>query len=575
MSGAPVHTPANRLSFRRINVLLFAFVLLFGLILFRVFTIQVVRSEEFGEQAVAERMRENSVPARRGDILDSNGVRLATNVPADRVSAIISLIDDKNEAAVKLSPLIGRTVEDIEAALTQPGIEWVLLARRLSPESSATIEAMDMPGIVLDPEPRRVYPSGSFAAHLLGFANYDHQGNYGVEGWYDALVGGEPGRIIGERDGMGNIIALSESTWNAPTDGADLVLTIDSAVQRIAESVLAQTIREQDAAGGTIIVQDPDTGAILGMASWPTFDPNGFDRVSDFSVFSNPAVSSVYEPGSTFKAIVMAIGIDDGVVDGTTIHRDAPGYREVPDHPPITNSNGRVWGEETMTEVLIHSSNLGAIFVAEHIGRDRFYQRLMEFGMGRETGIDLQGEEQGILTGPWQRDWNPTLYFTHAFGQGIAVTPIQLVNAVSAVINGGKLMQPYVVSEVRHADEVTVHPPRMIRQVISPESSATLREMLHEVVVHNTGEFADVPGYKIGAKTGTAQIPSADGGYIEDATIASIVGFGPVEDPQFTVLVKIDWPKESPWGDTVAAPAMGEVFRQLFKLYGIPPTEAQ
>lgn len=228
-----------------------------------------------------------------------------------------------------------------------------------------------------------------------------------------------------------------------------------------------------------------------------------------------------------------------------------------------------------MTEVLIHSSNLGAIFVAERIGQETFYERLMEFGFGRETGIDVQGEEYGILTGPWLPDWNPTLFFTNAFGQGIAVTPVQLINAVSAVINGGNLMQPYLVQEIRGEDETIVISPQVVRQVISEETSAILREMMSEVVKQNTGTFAYVPGYEIGAKTGTAQIPSPDGGYIDDATIASIVGFGPVEDPQFTVLVKIDWPKESPWGETVAAPALAEVFNRLFKLYGIPPTEAQ
>ncbi len=572
LSNNPV---SHRLPVNRIACLLAVFVLLLILVAYRVLMIQVVRSEEFGDQAVAERLQENSVPARRGDILDSNGVRLATNVPSDRISAIVSLIEDKHDTAVKLSLHIGRPVEEIEAALSQEGVEWVLLARRLSPEASAAITAMDLEGIVLDPEPRRVYPSDSFAAHVLGFANYDHEGNYGVEGTYDDEVGGTPGRVVGERDGSGNVIALSQSTWDAPTDGSDIVLTIDSAVQRIVESVLADTVQEQDAAGGTIIVQDPNTGAILGMASWPNYDPNHFDLVDDISTFSNPAVSSVYEPGSTFKSIVMAIGIDDGVVTPETVHNDAPGYVEVPGHPPITNNNGKVFGEETMTQVLEHSANLGAIFVAERIGQERFYQRLMEFGMGRETGIDLQGEERGILTGPWEPGWNPTLFYTNSFGQGIAVTPIQLINAVSAVVNGGKLMQPYVVSEVRGEDETIQRTPTMIRQVISPESSATLREMLHSVVVNNTGQFANVPGYEIGAKTGTAQIPSPDGGYIDDATIASIVGFGPVEEPQFTVLVKIDWPKESPWGDTVAGPAMGEVFNQLFKLYGIPPTETE
>lgn len=572
MSQLANNPVSHRLPVNRIAYLLVIFVLMLILIVYRVVMIQVVRSEEFGVQAVEERLQENSIPARRGDILDSNGVRLATNVPADRVSVIVSLIDDKHALAEQLSPYIGRSVEEIESALNQQGMEWVLLARRLSPEASASIEALELEGVVLDSEPRRVYPSGSFAAHVLGFANYDHEGNYGVEGAYDDEVGGTLGRVIGERDGAGNVIALSQSTWDAPTDGSDLVLTIDSAVQRIIESVLADTIEEQDAAGGTIIVQDPNTGAILGMASWPVFDPNTFDDAGDISVFSNPAVSSVYEPGSTFKTITMAIGIDAGVVTPDTVHNDAPGFVEVPGHPPITNSGGRVWGDETMTQVLEHSANLGAIFVAERIGQDRFYQKLMEFGMGRETGIDLQGEERGILTGPWERDWNPTLFYTNSFGQGIAVTPIQLINAVSAVINGGTLMQPYVVSEVRGEDGTEVHDPTQVRQVISPESSATLREMLHSVVINNTGAFVSTPGYEIGAKTGTAQIPSPDGGYIEDATIASIVGFGPVEQPQFTVLVKIDWPKESPWGETVAGPAMADVFNQLFKLYGIPPT---
>ncbi|MBA2452497.1 MAG: penicillin-binding protein 2 [Chloroflexia bacterium] len=570
------NNPVNhRLPVNRIAVLLVIFALFIILIAYRVVMIQVVRSAEFGDQAIAERFQENSIPASRGDILDSNGVRLATNVPADRISAIVSLIEDKHDMAVKLSPLIGRPVEEIESALSQEGVEWVLLARRLSPEASASIAAMDLEGIVLDPEPRRVYPSDTFASHVLGFANYDHEGSYGIEGAYDTEVGGTSGRVIGERDGAGNVIALSQNTWDPPTDGSDLVLTIDSAVQRIVESVLADTIEKQDAAGGTIIVQDPNTGAILGMASWPTFDPNNFDEVNDISIFSNPAVSSVYEPGSTFKSIVMAIGIDDGVVTPDTIHNDAPGYIEVPGHSPITNNNGRVWGEETMTQVLEHSANLGAVFVAERIGQERFYQRLMEFGMGRETGIDLQGEERGILTGPWEPDWNPTLFYTNAFGQGIAVTPVQLINAVSAVINGGKLMQPYVVSEVRGEGEAVVHDPTMIRQVMSPESSQTLREMLRSVVVNGAGVFADVPGYAIGAKSGTAQIPSPEGGYIDEATIASMVGFGPVVNPQFTVLVKIDWPKESPWGETVAGPALADVFNQLFKLYGIPPTEAE
>jgi cell division protein FtsI/penicillin-binding protein 2 len=226
--------------------------------------------------------------------------------------------------------------------------------------------------------------------------------------------------------------------------------------------------------------------------------------------------------------------------------------------------------------VLERSTNLGAIFVAQKIGLARFYERLKEFGIGQPTGVDLQGEEAGIMCTPDEQGcWNDTLYYTNAFGQGLAVTPLQLVNAVSAVINGGKLMRPYIVSQITSADGKTTQTiqPQEVRQVISAQSSATMRVMLESVVVNGTGTYAAVPGYRIGVKTGTAQIPSPDGGYLPDATIASIVGFGPVENPQFTVLVKIDQPQDTPWGETAAAPAISEVLGRLFQLYGIAPDD--
>ncbi len=312
------------------------------------------------------------------------------------------------------------------------------------------------------------------------------------------------------------------------------------------------------------------------MASWPVYDPNAYGNVDDLGIFANPAISRVYEPGSTFKSIVMAIGIDDGLVTADSTFDDAPGYREIPDHAPITNNNGAVYGVQTMTEVLVRSSNLGAIYVAEKIGADRLFQRLTQFGMGKLSGIELQGEERGIVTKPWESDWTQTLFFTNAFGQGIAVTPLQMVNAYSAIVNGGHLMRPYVVAEQHRPDgEVVVHDPEVVRDVISEESSATLREMLHQVVERRFEAYPQVDGYEIGAKTGTAQVPSPDGGYVDDATIASIVGFGPVADPQFVVLVKIDEPQETPWGETAAGPALGEILRDLFLLYGIQPEGAK
>jgi cell division protein FtsI (penicillin-binding protein 3) len=520
-------------------------------------------------------MQENVVPARRGEIFDARGVRLATNVPANRVSAILDQVVDKHAAAEQLAPLIERPAAEIEDALNQPDLEWVLLARQLSPEASEQIAALNIDGIVLDPEPSRIYPFGAFGSHLIGFTTDDLQGNYGVEGYYNDLLDGTPGKLVGERDALGNVIGLTQSTWDSPVDGADLVLTLDSAVQRAIEEILDDVVKEQGARGGTILVQDTQTGAILGIANRSTYNPNVYENVVDPTVFLNPAVSAIYEPGSTFKSIVMAVGIDSGAVTPDTVHNDEPGYIALEDGSKIYNFEHAVFGEISVRQMLQRSSNLGAIFVAEEIGREVFYQAMQDFGFGVPTGVDLQGEEAGILTLPGEEGWNDVLHYTNAFGQGIACTPLQLVNAFSAIVNGGRLMQPYIVSEIHDGENVTVHQPQQVRQVISAESSATMREMLESVVHHDESLYMSVPGYRIGAKTGTAQIPSPDGGYLEDAAISSIVGFGPVADPRFTVLVKIDWPKKGETGLVVSNPALVRVFEALFMLYGIPPTEPE
>jgi cell division protein FtsI (penicillin-binding protein 3) len=556
----------------RIIILLVAFILFSMAVGYRVFSFQIVHGLDLTEQAQSFRFREDVVPAERGDILDRRGRKLATNVPADRVSVIVHQLDDPNQTARELSQIIDRDYEDIYDAITQPDREWVVLQRRLSPEASQQIESLNKDGIVLDPEPRRIYPMGSFASQVLGFVNYDYEGAYGIEGAYHNLIAGEPGRLIGERDGAGNVIALGHSTWAAAQDGADLVLTIDSSVQRIVEEVLAETIKEQDATGGTIIVQDPNTGAILGMASYPSYDPNQFNRVSDAQLFSNPAISSIYEPGSTIKAMVLAIGLEAGVIEPHTVHPGGP-YRELPGGERVYNATLMDFGPETMTEVLEHSSNVGAMFVAEQLGENNMYRGLTAFGFKEATGIDLHGEESGIFPMPGDASWTLSNLYTNSFGQGMAITPIQLVNATSAMANGGLLLTPYLVEEVRHPDgRVDATAPEEIRRVISEETSRSITTMLTSVVDAGQ-EVYGVPGYDIAAKTGTAQIPSVEGGYEPGATIGSIVGYGPSNDPQFTVLVKIDRPQESQWGERSAGPAFKAIFEDLFLLYSIPPND--
>jgi cell division protein FtsI (penicillin-binding protein 3) len=556
----------------RIIILLVAFIIFSMAVGYRVFTFQIVHGLDLTEQAQSFRFREDVVPAERGDILDRRGRKLATNVPADRVSVIVHQLDDPRETAQELAGIIDRDFEDIYGAITQPDLEWVVLERRLSAEASQQIEALDMDGLVLDPEPRRIYPMGSFASQVLGFVNFDYEGAYGIEGIYHDVIAGEPGHLIGERDGAGNVIALGQSTWDPAQDGSDLVLTIDSSVQRIVEEILAETIEEQDASGGTIIVQDPGTGAILGMASQPTYDPNQFNRVEDIQLFANPAISSIYEPGSTMKALVMAIGLETGVVTPHTVHPGGP-YRELPGGERVYNATLMDFGPETMTEVLEHSSNVGAIFVGEQLGESDLYRGMTALGFGEPTGIDLHGEESGIFLLPGEPGWTQTNMYTNSFGQGLAVTPMQLVNATSALANGGTLYTPYLVDEIRKPDGVVERTsPDVIRQVLSPETSEQITKMMTSTVARGQHVYG-VPGYDIAGKTGTAQIPAIEGGYEPGATIASIVGFGPSEDPQFTVLVKIDRPQESQWGERAAGPAFKRVFEELFLLYGIPPSD--
>lgn len=557
---------------RRVTILLVGFFIFSLAITFRVVSFQVVRSEELSEQAIAVRYREDAVPPRRGDILDNRGRPLATNVPADRVSAILNDIEDPHQTAILLAPHIGRTADDIEAAITQPDKEFVVLQHKLSPESSQTVTALDLKGIVLDPEPRRIYPMGDFASQVLGFVNDDYVGSYGIEGYYDEVVGGTPGKLIGERDGLGNVIAIAKSSWEPPKDGADLKLTINSAAQRIVEQALDEAIRVQDASGGTAIVEDIRTGEIIAMAGRPSFDPNAFSKVDDIERFSNPAVSLMYEPGSTFKTLTMALGLDTGVVKPNTVH-DGGAYKEISDGKKIYNAEHADFGPETMTEVLEHSSNLGVMYAAEQIGQDRFYQGLKDFGIGQSTGIELAAEAGGILPLPGDTNWTLANFYTSAFGQGLAVTPIQLVNAEAAIANGGKLMKAHIVKEIRDGRNVEKISPEVVRQVISPETARTLTDMLVQVMDTAYSEHFSVPGYKIAAKTGTAQIPSPDGGYEENANIGSVLGYGPAQDPRFAVLVKIDRPKRSEWGEETAGPAFAKIFQQMLLLYGIPPTE--
>lgn len=560
---------------RRILIVLVTLMFFMGTIGARLVWYQVFDRAALSASAKEEHAWNEPVPARRGTIYDSTGQVLATTIQSDRVFAIVDQIRDDTAIADALAGPLGLSATEILATLADGRARkqgWVQVARHLTPDQSTAVRALNLTGVVLDPEPRRVYPNGDFASHLLGFANWDMQGSYGVEGAYNDEIGGKPGQIVAERDVHGNVIAVGHSKFDPPVNGMDAVLTINSAIQRSAEQQLDAALKSQNAAGGTAIVMDVNTGAILAMVGRPSFDPNHFEKY-DLASFNNPAIANLYEPGSTFKILTMSIGLQTGAVNTSTIFSDTPGYLKI-DKYTITNANGAVWGHETMSQILQHSSNLGAAYIANRVGPTAFYAKLRDFGIGQPTGVDLQGEEAGIVRWPSAADWRPISLTTNAFGQGISVTPLQMVVAAAAVVNGGKLMRPYVVQELRQDGQVVKrNEPTVIRQVISPQVSRAVVGMMTDVVDNVSYPYVGVPGYAIGTKSGTSQIPAPGGGYLGDnVTIGSMLAIGPSENPRFVTLLTVDRAQKDPWGVHVAGPPVRQIMMDLFTYYAIPPT---
>jgi cell division protein FtsI/penicillin-binding protein 2 len=572
---------------RRIILVLVAFLVFMGAIGWRLVSFQILRGADLSEEALDERFGDRVVPAQRGTIYDRNGMILASTIPSDRLEVDLAQVkasEDDSLARVLAGPLMmsPSAILDILREARANESVWVPVKGRLSPEQSQQIRDLklwcmddDTPCLYFRPEPKRVYPNDDFASQLIGFTNWQLEGEYGVEASYDESIGGTPGRVRAEYDVFGNLIAIGEHTLDAPIDGLDVTLTIDSAVQRLAEQQLEEAIRTNGAAGGSVIVMDVQSGAIVALANRPSFDPNTYGDY-DFAVFNNPAVSGLYEPGSTMKVITMAIGLETGAVNANTIFYDKPGYIEI-DRYKITNLNGVSYGQETMSEILQHSSNLGSVFVADRVGADRYYDKLRDFGIGSPTGIDLPGEVAGIVNWSENPQWRPINLSTNAYGQGITVTPIQMVAAVAACVNGGRLMKPYVVSELRQDGQVVRrNDPTVVRQVLRPEVSRQIVGMMTDVVDNVSYPYVGIPGYAVGSKSGTAQIPAAGGGYEpDDQTIGSLIGIGPSESPRFVVLVKIDRPKNERLGSVTSGPPTRQILLELFTLYAIPPTRRE
>ncbi|HLG70039.1 MAG TPA: penicillin-binding transpeptidase domain-containing protein [Chloroflexota bacterium] len=550
---------------------LLGFALLLGV---RLYYWQVQRHDWLAQQAHNEHFRDETIPARRGAIYDVNGSVLATNEAVDSVYAARKQIDDPAKAAQVLSPLIDMPADDIEKRIRSednPNLQFVRLKAWVTPDVSQRIRASGLGGIFLEPTTRRTYPQNGLAAHLLGYVNDDSEGQYGLEEFYNEALSGTAGHLRAETDVAGRPINFSTPPESSPAkNGADLVTSIDAALQYIAERELTAAVKQHKASGGTIIIMDPHTGAIMALANVPSFDPNNY-AASDPSGFLDAAISKQYEPGSTFKIITMSIGLAENAVTPTTAIND-PGYLSLAGIR-ITNWDGKGHSPESATQVLQYSSNVGAATIGWKVGADKYYPHIKDYGFGSRTGVDLAGELPGQVLFPGETNWTPSNLVTNSFGQGIAVTPLQLTTAVAAVANGGLLVKPHVVREIRGQDGTQDIGTTEVRRVLEPQVAATLTKMLVDSAKIGEAQFAVVPGFNVAAKTGTAQVASPTGGYADGKFIASLMGFAPADDPKFVMLVKIDEPQDVPFGSEVAAPVWREIAKQLFVHFKIEPTD--
>ena len=501
----------------------------------------------------------------RGNILDTNGALLVTTGYRWEVSVSPNIVDDSGaeELAGELAPLIGYSVEELVEILKRDS-RYVMLGR-YDYEVGVAVGNLRDRAVRVEPIPLRVYPEGMLAAHVIGFLNLESQPFYGVEKAHDDYLQGE--LALDWASGTPVTYLGHRFEQNASPDGAcDLILTIDRAIQYRTEDVLRNAVIRSGATEGTIIVMDPHSGAVLASASYPAYAPAEYYRYP-IENWDDPAVSEQYEPGSIFKIVTMAAGLNAGAVRPNDTYVDE-GCIDLGEST-ICNLNHVSYGVVSMRDVLIYSLNLGSTYVSRKLGSENFYPYVERFGFGELTGIDLAGEVKAEFRRPDEREWHESDLATNSYGQGLAVTPIQMITAVSAVANRGYLMKPHVVRGMIGQKRVIEIEPHQVRQVITEETARTLTDML-VAVVDEGATAAQVPGYSVAGKSGTAEIPNQEG-YADVDTIAGFVGYLPASDPALVILVKIVRPQGETLGSKVAGPVFSELAEELVSMMGVPP----
>jgi len=537
----------------------------------RLYDLQILNHHKFFRQASKEQVRLVEISPKRGAIYDRNLEKLAVNVPSYSLYVRPGKISRPERVARKLSPIVRMEVSSLTKKLRQKKV-FVWLKRKLSLAQKKRIEALGLKGIGFVEESKRFYPQGELASSLLGFAGVDNQGLAGVELSYNNKLQGEKGHFWIREDALGYEIPFAKDTLQALVPGKDLVLTLDSVIQSMVEQELSLTLKKTKAKSVEALFIDPQTGEVLALANKPDYDPNHY---SDYSPFTrkNRVVQSLYETGSSFKPFTASALLQEGLTNLNEKIYCGESIR-------VANHLFHDWKnfdrDLSFIQIVQNSSNVGVIKLASRMKKEKFYEYIRLFGFGSQTGVDLPGESKGIVRSP--SHWSLTDLPAISIGQGIAVTPIQMVTALSALINGGKLLRPYVVKYVYGPDGKIIreNQPLVIRRVCSESLSQTIKSLLETVVEAGTGTRARVTGYSLGGKTGTAQIPASNRrGYLPNKYIASFMGFAPVDSPRIAGIVIIKEPTGAYYGGEVAAPLFGRIMKRVLPYLNILPQKGE
>lgn len=562
--------PIERSTQLRLRVIGALFVAVFLIIAARASYLQLVLAEDLSARGNQQHQRVIKLTPQRGAIYDRNGEALALSLEVKSLYANPTEIQSVGKVAGRLAKVLDLSEKRLRDKLSK-NKRFVWIERRLSPEIAQQVEDLKLAGLHFVREHKRYYPGGQVASQVIGFTGLDPKGLEGIELLYDAELQGDGGLLISERDARGRGLATAEQDIRGGVPGGSLYLTIDRTLQYIAEKELARQVKESSAVGGTVVMIEPSSGRVLAMASQPSYNPNATNRYQPGD-WRNRTVSDSFEPGSIFKPFLLAGILEEGLLrSGSQIDcengRFEVGGKVIRDH--------KGYGRLNLSQMLKYSSNIGFAKLGKKLERELLYKYLTDFGFGEKTGIDLPGEEDGLLHKP--NRWFEIDLAAISFGQGVSVTPLQMVVAMGVIANGGLLMEPYLVERILdgQGDQIYRRQPNAVRRVISESTAKTVRNMMVGVTESGgTGTRGAVIGYKVAGKTGTAQkVDPVTGGYSVDKTVSSFIGMVPAEKPAMLMLVTIDEPQDHAYGGLVAAPVFSRIAEDSLRYLDIPHTE--